>query len=190
MLATAYEVKTMELECTGAAIVRKDDRSWIAFRPTCSVKARQAALKMEKGKTYTVSIQLKRKKRSLDANAYFWTLCGKLSAVVGVPPAEIYRQYIRDIGGNYEIVPIREDAVGRWLANWNARGLGWICEDLGASRKTPGYHNMICYAGSSTYDTAQMSRLIDLLVQDCKEQEVETLPPDELERLVSLWQAR
>lgn len=41
--------------------------------------------------------------------------------------------------------------------------------------------------GSSTYDTAQMSRLIDLIVQDCREQGIETLPPDKLAGMMEEW---
>lgn len=45
----------------------------------------------------------------------------------------------------------------------------------------------ICYYGSSTYDTKQMARLIDLVVEDCKQQGIETLPPEELERMALEW---
>lgn len=41
--------------------------------------------------------------------------------------------------------------------------------------------------GSSDYDTAQMSRLIEIIIQECKAQGVETLPPRELDAIVSRW---
>ena len=81
---------------------------------------------------------------------------------------------------------IREDRAGRWREIWQAKGLGWICEDLGKS-KLPGYVNIASYYGSSVYDTAQMSRLIDYIIEECKEQEIETLPPDELSLLKDGW---
>lgn len=43
------------------------------------------------------------------------------------------------------------------------------------------------YYGSSTYDTAQMSRLINIIVEECKAQGIETRTPDEISKLVSLW---
>ena len=49
--------------------------------------------------------------------------------------------------------------------------------------KIDGCTNVILYYGSSTYDTAQMHRLIELIVQECKEQDIETLTPEGLERL-------
>lgn len=40
-----------------------------------------------------------------------------------------------------------------------------------------------CYYGSHTYNTKEMSRLIDGVVTRCKELDIETLPPDELKRM-------
>lgn len=137
-------------------------------------------------KEVTVEIKTKYKKRSLDANAYLWVLIGKLGAILYKPDSEIYREYIRD-NGVFEIVPIRKDAITRWRQIWESKGLGWVCEDMGSCKNTPGYNNLKCYYGSSTYNTKEMSRLIDAVVKDCKEQGIETLPPDEIERMVTMW---
>ena len=56
--------------------------------------------------------------------------------------------------------------------------------------KLPGCVNVILYYGSSTYDTAQMSRLINLAVQDCKEQGIETMTPQELAAMMEGWNAQ
>lgn len=48
---------------------------------------------------------------------------------------------------------------------------------------------MILYFGSSSYDTVQMSRLIDLLIEDCKAQGIETATPDEIARYKEEWRA-
>ena len=50
-----------------------------------------------------------------------------------------------------------------------------------------GCRNLMAYHGSSTYDTAQMSRLIDSLVQDCRQLDIETLPPEKLALLKEAW---
>lgn len=44
-----------------------------------------------------------------------------------------------------------------------------------------------CYFGSSTYDTKQMSVLIDGVVSECQELGIETLPPDEIQDLKNRW---
>ena len=58
---------------------------------------------------------------------------------------------------------------------------------MGPCRKLKGYHNIRSYISSSDYDTAQMSRLIDLVVEDCKQMGIETMTPKELDALVSRW---
>ena len=47
--------------------------------------------------------------------------------------------------------------------------------------------NVTVWYGSSTYDTEQMSRLIDAVVQDCERAGIETMTPAELDALVSRW---
>lgn len=136
-------------------------------------------------KEYTVTIEIKRQKRSLDANGYFWTLLKKLANKLNISYIEAYKVYIKDYGV-YEVMPIRKDAVARWVQQWQSRGDGWICESLGDS-KFEGYENIKCYYGSSAYDTKEMSRLIDAVVVDCKEQGIETMTPDELMRLKQQW---
>jgi hypothetical protein len=126
---------------------------------------------------YEINIGKVKQHRSNDANRYFWELVGQLSAKIGVSPEDIYRSYIKDVGGNYEVVPIRDDAVDAWTKNWKSKGIGWQCDLIGDS-KLRGYKNMICYYGSSTYDTKQMSRLIELCIADCKEQGIECATPD------------
>lgn len=128
---------------------------------------------------YELNIAKPKKAKSNEANSYYWSLIGKLSEKVNVPPRDIYRHHIQDVGGNYQVVPIRDDAVDDWQKVWQSKGLGWVCESLGES-KLRGYTNMICFYGSSTYDSRQMSRLIELCIVDCKAQGIETMTPSEM----------
>ena len=140
-----------------------------------------------KDKPQEVTIKPEKKRRSLDMNAYCWLLIGKLAAKLRVPPNEVYRQYIQDIGGNYTIVPVKEDRIDHWERIWCSGHVGRMVKDLGPCRTLDGYHNMMSYIGSSDYDTAQMSRLIDLIVQDCKSHGIETLTPDKLDAMKVKW---
>lgn len=135
-----------------------------------------------------LSIEIKpyRKKRSVDANAYFWVLCGKLAAKTGQRKTDIYRELIREIGDNFEIIPIRNDAVETFIQNWQHGRLGWVCDILGPSQ-TEGYTNVCAYYGSSTYDSKQMSDLIDCIIYECKEQGIQTETPEQIAAMVELW---
>lgn len=127
-----------------------------------------------------------RNKRSLDANAYFWALVDKLAALLKIPKEELYRGYIRNIGGNSETICIQNRAVDRLIDGWQHNGTGWITETF--ESKIDGCTNVILYYGSSTYDTEQMSRLIDSVVQDCKAVGIETMTPQELDNLMKVWE--
>ena len=140
-----------------------------------------------KGKTFEVTLQKERKRRSLDSNAYAWLLIGKLAAKLNVPPEEIYRQYIPDIGDIYTIVPVKEDILDHWDKVWCKGHIGRMTRDMGPCKAFSGYHNVMCYYGSSDFDTKQMSRLIDLIVEDCKLQDIETLPPETLAMMNEEW---
>lgn len=146
-------------------------------------------LRSRKNICYDLSIKEHRKKRSLDANAYAWVLIGKIADALRITPKEIYRQAIQNIGGNYEVIPIKEEAAEQFKQVWESHGLGWPCVDMGKS-KIQGYRNLRAYYGSSTYDTRQMSQLIDILVQDCKDLGIETLTPEKLALMMEGWHAQ
>jgi len=159
---------------------------WLSLRVKATRPVREFVQSM-KDRLYDAELKEHREKRSLDANAYFWVLAGKLAAKLQMSPNEIYRQYIPDVADNYVIQPVREDMLERWDKIWCAGHLGRMTDDIGECRHTPGYHNVWCYLSSSDYDTAQMSRLISLVVDDCKAQDIETKTPEELARLESEW---
>lgn len=138
------------------------------------------------GRKYVAEIKEKRAKRSLDANAYCWVLIGKLAEDRRLKKTDVYREYIKEMSA-FEIVPIKEEAVDRWVAIWEEKGLGWLCEDMGSCRNTKGYKNIKCYYGSSTFNSKEMAHFIDMIVADCKALGIETATPQEVERLKSMW---
>lgn len=125
-----------------------------------------------------------RKKRSLDANAYCWTLINKLAEKLNLKPIEVYRKAIHEIGVR-EIVPVKNKAVDRYKEVWRNNGLGWLCETVPS--KLNGYTNVIAWYGSSVYDSKEMSRLVDSIVDECKLQNIETMTPAKLEALKEAW---
>lgn len=132
-----------------------------------------------------VTVKKHRKKRSLDANAYAWALLDKLAAHYGVAMEKVYRQEIQSIGGVSEVLCLRENAAATFCRSWERNGIGWMT-DTGPS-KLKGCVNVTVWYGSSVYDTEQMSRLIDAIVQDCRDAGIETMTPRELDALVSRW---
>ena len=74
----------------------------------------------EKDKLLQVKIKQYRQKRSLDANAYCWILAQKIAEVIGNTKEFVYKRAIRQVG-QFEIVPIKDDAVERWIKNWESK---------------------------------------------------------------------
>lgn len=125
-----------------------------------------------------------RKRRSLDANAYAWVLIDKIAAALNMPKVEVYRHTIREIGGVSAPTVVRNDALQFLERSWASRGIGWQTEILSPG---PEYTTVNLIIGSSAYDTQQMSRLIDQLIQDAKALGIETMPPDKLEAIMQEW---
>jgi hypothetical protein len=140
---------------------------------------------LDDNKTYAVEVKQHKKQRSLDANAYCWVLIDKLSEKLNVSKTEIYRQAIKEIGGNSETVCVPTKAVNKVCEGWKHNGIGWQTETF--KSKIDGCTNVILYYGSSSYNTNQMSMLIDNIVQDCKALDIETLTPKELQVLKDGW---
>ena len=136
-------------------------------------------------KDIEVEIKEAKKKRSKDANAYMWTLLGELSEVLNIDKITLYRQYVRNIGGNYQVVCVQNQAVNDLCRGWEHNGIGWLTDT--AESKLEGCTNVLLYFGSSTYNTKQMSRLLDLVIEDCKENGIEVLTPDELSLIKEEW---
>ena len=133
----------------------------------------------------TIEIKPFRERRSLDANAYCWKLISEIAERLSVPKEEVYRNAIREIGGNMEVVCVRNDAVLRLRQGWERNGIGWLTDTFPS--KIEGCTNVMLYYGSSSYDTRQMSRLIDNIVQDCKELGIQTDTPNEIAKMKAMW---
>ena len=161
--------------------------TWLRLQVSEPQKARQFLDAKKSGKQYVAEIKEWRQKRSLDANAYCWLLLNKLADKLNIPVRDLYRHYIPDVPNNSQVVCVPSAAVDRLRAGWEHNGLGW-CSDVMLS-KLPGCTNVILYYGSSTFDSKQMSMLIEMIVADCKSVGIETMTPAELSRLGDEWGA-
>jgi hypothetical protein len=86
-------------------------------------------------------------------------------------------------------MPIKTIAVDAYIDRWKRNGKGWFCEVLGES-KLNGYTNIITYFGSSSYDTKEMSRLLEEIITDAKELGIDTLTPKQKAEMLASWEAR
>ena len=139
-----------------------------------------------------VSVEIKKHNpgRSRDANAFCWALCSDIGKALTppIPKEEVYRKAIKDVG-EYEPLPIREDAVETFQRRWAAHGVGWFAEVIDNS-KLQGYKLVFAYYGSSTYDTSAMSRLIDYLVDEAEQLNLVLPAKKEQEEMLKSWRVK
>ncbi len=137
---------------------------------------------LQEEKKLTLNIEPYRHRRSLNANAYMWVLLDKLAGALNTDKDSLYLEML-DRYGVFTHIIVKPEVVDRVKNEWRTvRELG----EVTINGKTG--IQLQCYFGSSTYNTAEMAKLIDGVVSECKEVGIEALPPDELESMKTLWE--
>ncbi|MBQ0113310.1 MAG: hypothetical protein KBT03_09295 [Bacteroidales bacterium] len=124
-----------------------------------------------------IKIEKYHNSRSLSANAYLWQLLDKMAKVLGSDKDTMYLLQLSKYGV-FTDLSIKTEALP--VLKQHFRYVEEIDE---------GYEETIvrCYYGSSGYDTKEMSYLIEGTVRDAKELGIDTLTPDELDRMLNAW---
>ena len=139
-------------------------------------------------KDVPVEIEIKKaqKHRSMEANRYAWVLIDQIAAKQHLKKSEVYRNAIRDIGGVSRPGMARTEDLPIIRREWERLGLGNQVEVVDEEPET-GWSSIRLYFGSSTYDSAQMSQLLDSLIQDAESLGIPTITPKEEERMLGKW---
>lgn len=148
-----------------------------------AVKGKYILSSLEKlqGKELNVNVKKPSKKRSLDSNSYFWVLCEKIAEEVGTDKDSVYLEMLERYG-KFTHAIVRPEAVDAFRKNWKAsRIIGdvMVNGDIGVQLQL--------YYGSSTYDQKEMCRLINGIVNECKDLGIETMTPDEIAAMNAGW---
>ena len=168
----------------------KLEGGWLMVKPEREELGKaMAVVRNHKDKLYDLTVKEHRNNRSNDANAMMWTLIHQMSEILHLPPTEIYQGYIPDVGGNFWIAPVKQEEVEERIADWCRGHIGRMADDIGPCRleELKGYRNLKMYRGSSEYDVPTFSRLLDLVIQDCRQLGIETLSEREKSLLLEEW---
>lgn len=133
-------------------------------------------------KVLDVKLTKARKKRSLDANAYAWVLMSKIADKLGSTKEEVYMELIRqtnffeqdDDGMPISVIckpQIDMTRLGHWCF------MGWVGDNK----------SWMLMKGSSEYDSYEMSKFINMIVDDAKDLGIETMTPKELAQMLGAW---
>ena len=125
-------------------------------------------------------IEVKRKKRSKNANAYYWSLLQELCFELNLDLIQEYRKRVKELG-ICQTFELDTKNVPTFVYLWEDRGIAYFTEKV----EENGNKTIInAYYGSSSYNSKQMSRLIDNLVQDCRSVGIQTLEDRDIEDLI------
>lgn len=143
----------MEIKGRLEAINRVDGRTYFAL----STQEGSAAAELEKMKDNELRIKVVRyrKNRSINANAMLWKCINDIANEVELDTWTIYIDLLR-LYGKSTFICVKESAVESVKKQWReSLELGPV-----TINGKPGVQ-MQCFFGSSTYNTEEMSRLID-----------------------------
>ena len=136
---------------------------------------------VEQGKQLDVEIKVHRNRRSLNANSYLWVLCQKLAEALLTDKDAVYLMMLERYGV-CEYIIVQPKAVDKFIAEWRTvRNLGEVT--LNGQKGV----QLQCYFGSSTFNTKEMSILLEGVISECKEAGIETLPDEEIQRMNAEW---
>ena len=171
----------MEGRLTGFSLNRDGSQN-----VTVTVSADCGAL-YDELKDVQVEIQIKKaqKHRSMEANRYAWVLIDKIAEKTHIKASEVYRNAIRDIGGVSGTGYMKTDAVPVFRQIWEKGHIGNQVEVIDEGED--GWSSVRIYYGSSTYNSAQMSALLDSLIQDAEALGIPTITPKEEEKMLGKW---
>lgn len=149
-----------------------------------------AELESFTGKPLDIEIKVHREKRSTRANNLCWELCSQIGRAITppIPKEEVYRQAIKDVGVFIQVC-IRKNDYPAFDRQWQGRGTGWFTE-ITDTHDVLDAVDVMAYCGSSTYDTKDMSTLIDYLVDQAEQMELQiAYDLREIEKIKEDWRS-
>ena len=183
------------MDCKGT--LKDVTKDWMTgrFRLTFEVdKDVSGEIERLSGKLLALTAQVYRRKRSLDANSYYWSLLTKLAEVAGISKNRAHNMMLRrygtlvEVDGDLIYVVVPDNDEGERMALEAETFHIKPTSQVKTANDGSSFRTYLMLRGSSTYDTAEMSTLINGLVEECKDLGIETMTPQELERMMALYE--
>ena len=137
----------------------------------------KASERLKNGKDVGITIDGLKKKRSLDANAYFHVLCDKIAAVLKITLDEVKDEMVESYGTPLYQVIIPSDADIRKFWRYS-KYIGEV----------DGQDSYLLFKATHTLDSGEMARLIDGTIKEAKQLGIETATPEELRKMQEQWE--
>lgn len=172
------------MEFTGKLIGINKDWQTGDFNITFSINEPSVVNEVENIKDSKLSIKAVkyRQKRSLDANKLLWVCIGAIATALRADKWDIYLQMLKRYG-KYTYICVKPSVVDAVKAQWRE------CEELGeVNINGETAIQMLCYFGSSTYNTKEFSVLLDGVIGEMKEIGIDTPTSEDMRRSLEQWE--
>lgn len=125
-----------------------------------------------------------KEKRSRDANAMLWACIGDIAATLRADKWEIYLRMLKRYG-KYTYICVRPQVVEAVKKQWRE------CEEIGhVDINGEDSVQLLCYFGSSTYNTAEFSVLLDGVISEMEEMDIAPPPPKHIQEAIHRWDTK
>lgn len=120
-----------------------------------------------------------RRKRSRDANNYYWALLTEIANVLRTSKEELHIHMLKEYGQITEVCVPSGFPMKGFIKYYEQDGVFYSGEQEFTSYKV--------FKPSSEMNSKEMSILIDGVISEAKALDIETLPPDEITRMLEAW---
>lgn len=155
---------------TGIQVPFRSKRPVVSFE----VQAEPEALEKYMDIDLDISFSRHRNRRSIDANAFLWACLREIARAINSDTWSIYL-YMLERYGKFTHILVKPEAVEHVRQVWRETKI------VG---EKDGMIQMLCFFGSSTYDTKEFSQLLDGVISEMKGMHLETPPDEEMKQLL------
>ena len=133
-------------------------------------------------KLLDVTLKVHREKRSKDANALLWACIGDIARETEVDKWDVYLNLLRRYG-KFTYIVVKADAAEAVRKQWReSEIIGEI--DIHGTKGV----QMLCYYGSSTYDTHEMSVLLNGTISEMETLNLQRPASSDMRRALEEWE--
>ena len=138
------------------------------------------AISTNNGKELELIVREVKQKRSLSQNAYFWVMVSKLADYMRLPKQDMYLMMLERYG---QREPVTFAVISKAFDVLQRTTDGYAIKVGERTHSNTTYYDVQVLRGSSTYDSKEMSILIDGVMSECHDVNIETMSKAEISLL-------
>ena len=146
------------------------------------IRGNPEELEKYRDKDLDLEIKLHREKRSIDANNMLWACLGDIAKALNADPWDMYLYMLKRYGV-YVPMLVRAEAAK------DMKRLYRETEEVGRRIiDDEEWVDLLCFIGSSNYNTAEFSHLLDGVISEMKGMHLDVPPSEDMKRALERWE--